>query len=332
MNRPHVGTLGACARLMTLVISLCAIAHLAKADASKHSGSGLPSAVLLATGGAPSGGEALDSVILAGLEELGVVQITARPGMDLGALQLALDCVAETPQCLRSVTTQSGALVLVAPTVQRTSSELILNLLRFDARGDGELRRVLRRFPGKTLGAAALDAVPSMLRELFGLPANEKKAAPPPAAETKPAPLKPAPLEPPAPLPLPEGPMEPAASRAVPVGPLVLAGVGVLVIGGGIVAGLMKQSSEDKFNKLPQPRTEPEARSANDLKSTGQTEATLSNVFFGVGGAAVAAGAIWLVVELSQKPRAEYEPVTSLRPTFGPHQLGLVLSHHGAGL
>jgi hypothetical protein len=325
MNRPHVGTLCAGA----LLIALCGLGQVARADAPKRSG--LPSAVLLATAGAPSGGEALDSVILAGLEELGVVQITSRPGMDLGALQLALDCVAETPQCLRSVTTQSGALILVAPNVQRTSSELILSLLRFDARGEGEMRRVLRRFPGKTLGSEALDAVPAMLRELFGLPAKEKKAPPPPAAVTQPAPVTPAAPEAPAPTSLPDGPMEPAASRPVPVGPLVLAGVGVLAIGGGVVAGLMKQSTEDAYNKH-QPTTVAEADAASDKRSSAKTEAVLSTVFFGVGGAAVAAGAIWLLVELNQKPRPEYEPLTSLRPTFGPQQVGLVFSHHGSGL
>jgi hypothetical protein len=298
-------------------------ASTARAESAKRSH--MPSAVLLATGGAPSGGEALDSVIQAGLEELALVNITARPGMDLGALQLALDCVAETTQCLHAVTTQSGAQILIAPTVQRTPSELILTLLRFDARGDGDMRRVLRRFPGKTLGPAALDAVPEMLRELFGLPPKPKPAAEAPApAKTPPATKPPAP----APLPLPEGPMEPAASRPTPVGPLVLAGAGVLVIGGGVVAGLMMQANQDKYNKRA-PATIPEAQSATDTKSTGQTQATVANVLFAVGGAAVVAGGIWLIVELS-RPRPQYdETLTSLRPALGPHQLGLVLTQRG---
>jgi hypothetical protein len=330
MSCPCIGTLRRALATLASTLSILSIlalcgASTARAESAKRAH--MPSAVLLATGGAPSGGEALDSVIQAGLEELALVNITARPGMDLGALQLALDCVAETTQCLRAVTTQSGAQILIAPTVQRTPSELILTLLRFDARGDGDMRRVLRRFPGKTLGSAALDAVPEMLRELFGLPPKPKPAAEAPAPKTPPATKPP----PPAPLPLPEGPMEPAASRPTPVGPLVLAGAGVLVIGGGVVAGLMMQATQDKLNKHA-PTTKTEVDTALDTKSTGQTQQTVANVLFAVGGAAVVAGGIWLIVELS-KPRPQYdETLTSLRPALGPHQLGLVLTHRGGWL
>jgi hypothetical protein len=330
MSCPCIGTVRALATfastLSILLIHAAGGASGARADSAKRAH--MPSAVLLATGGAPSGGEALDSVIHASLEELALVRVTARPGMDLGALQLALDCIAETTQCLRAVTTQTSTQILIAPTVQRTPSELILTLLRFDARGDGDTRRVLRRFPGKTLGSAALDAVPDMLRELFGLPAKPKT---PPVAEV-PAPAKAAPVstQPTAPLPLPEGPMEPEAPRPTPVGPLVLAGAGVLVIGGGVVAGLMMLATQDEYNKHA-PDTSTEVPNALDTKSTGKTEETVANVLFVVGGAAVVAGGIWLIVELN-RPRPQYETLTSLRPVLGPHQLGLVLTHRGGWL
>lgn len=312
---------------LAAIAGLCLVVSVAPASADARAHAGTPTAVLLATGGASAGGAAFDSVVQAGLEELGVVRITARPGIDLGALQLALDCVAENTQCLRAVTTQSGVQVLIAPTVQRTPTELLVTILRFDARGDSEMRRVVRRVPGKTLGSEALDAVPDMLRELFGMPPKPK--VPPPVAAAPAQPAPPPAVEASAPPPLPEAPMEPAEPNPVPVAPLVIGGVGVLALGGGVAAALMMQSTE---SSLKQPKTHPEADAVADKSSTGRTQALVANVLFGVGGAAVAVGAIWLMVEMSQSPRTEYEPLTRLTPTFGPHGMGLLFTHRGTGL
>jgi hypothetical protein len=101
--------------------------------------------------------------------------VVARPGMDLNAVQLALDCVSETAQCLRTVTTQNSADVLIAPALSRTAGELVLTLLRFDAR-NGEMRRSLHRQQGQSLNSTTLDAVPDMLRELFDLPPQSRQS------------------------------------------------------------------------------------------------------------------------------------------------------------
>src|SRR5262245_12305266 len=67
----------------------------------------LPKAAVLTAGGDKAAVGNLDSVLPAALEELGVVNITARPGLDLNAIQIAIDCVDETVPCLRNVAAQS---------------------------------------------------------------------------------------------------------------------------------------------------------------------------------------------------------------------------------
>ena len=99
-------------------------------------------------------GEALDPVVL---DELGkhqpLVQVTARPPLDLPATQLALDCVGETNACLREAATQAGVDVLIAPSLERAGDETVVTLMYFDARGAGELRNAARRHRGATSSA-----------------------------------------------------------------------------------------------------------------------------------------------------------------------------------
>jgi hypothetical protein len=290
------------------------------ATASK---SQLPNATLFSTGGNRAAIGPLDSVVHAALEQLNVVNVSGRPGMDLNGVQLAIDCVGETTQCLRSVANQTSAQILIAPTLQTTPSELVLSVLRFDA-SDGQMRRVLRRQPGTSLRPETLDAVPSMLRELFELPEPKPQPTTPPADTTGTEPWK-APLPP-----IIEPPQEPAASRPMPVGPWLLAGGGALVLGGGAVFGVMMQSTNDEYNSK-RTRDQGDVSDAIDLRDRAKTEAVIANVLFGVGGAMVVAGGIWLVVALSQ-PSHRDDWQTSIVPAIGPGQLGLTLVHRGGAL
>jgi hypothetical protein len=286
-----------------------------------------PTAVLFNSAGAPSGSP-LDSIVQGSLEELGVVDITSRPGMDLGGVQLALDCVAETTHCLNAVATQSGVDTLIAPTLQKTPTELVLSILRFDNRGNGRMKRVVRRQSGHILGGELLDAVPNMLRELFDLPPKQAPTATPPSEQ--PTEL-PGPDQPPPVSALTYG--DEAPSWRMPAGPLILAGVGVLAIGGGVVSGVLMKSKQQDFNQLDV-TTRDDASFAADTRSAGKTQAVVANILFGVGGAAVIAAGIWLLVDhANYASRVESsQSTTSLQPIMGPQQLGLVLTHRGSAL
>jgi hypothetical protein len=259
---------------------------------------------------------ALDSVLLTQLETVAGVSAGARPALDLPAMQLALDCVGETPACLRAVTTQTATDSLLAPSVQVAGSETVVTLLYFDVR-DGELRNVVRRHSGPNVQRTALDAVPSMLRELFGI---AEPVAPPPSAEPDP---DPAPLDDAI-----EPPVEPS-ERAFPVGPVVVGGVGVLLIGAGVVLGLAANASEEDWLKA-QVRNRGEIDDALEIHDRAQLQATLSNIGFGVGAAAIAASAVWLAVELSgDEPgpggMAARAPQLTLLPRLTPSTAGVTL-------
>jgi hypothetical protein len=283
----------------------------------------LPNAALFSTGGNRAAIGPLDSVIYAALEQLNVVNVSGRPGMDLNGVQLAIDCVGETTQCLRSVANQTSAQILIAPSLQTTPSELVLSLLRFDA-SDGQMRRVLRRQPGTSLRPETLDAVPSMLRELFELPEPKPQPTTPAADITETEPER-APLPP-----IIEPPQEPAASRPMPVGPWLLAGGGALVLGGGAVVGVMMLNTNDEYNSK-RTRDQSDVSDAIDLRDKAKTQAVIANVLFGVGGAMAVAGGIWLAVALSQ-PYHRDDWQTSVIPAIGPGQLGLTLVHRGGAL
>jgi hypothetical protein len=298
------------------------VAGLAVPGYAQQSNAQLPSAALFATSGAKHDTGAIDSVVHAALEKLGVVDVRAQPGMDLNAVQLAIDCVSESPQCLRAVATESGVQVLVAPELESTGNELVLSLLRFDTR-EGQMRRVVRRQPGSSLLAETLDAVPSMLRELFGLPEPAPPPVQPPAAAEEPMSTQ---------LPLIEPPQEPeSVSHPMPIGPLLLAGAGVLVVGGGVVAGVMMASTQDEYDKL-HIRDKDDADKAAELQDRAKTQATVANVLFGVGGAVLVASGIWLAVELTRPRHTSDEFQATLTPNVGPGQVGLSLVGRGGGL
>lgn len=278
----------------------------------------LPPAALLATGG--ESGTALDSVIHAALEDLNVVKIVAAPGMDLGAIQLAIDCVSETTHCLKAVAAKSRAKILIAPTLQRTPTELVLSLLRFDVSDGGDMRRVLRRHPGRTVGPELLDAIPDMLRELFNVtkPERPEVAETPPGATEAPAADD---------TPLPDYPT--ASDQPSLVGPLILAGAGVAALGVGITLGVVMKDQQSKYDRLSAGvQTEAQARAAIDARSSGETLELAANLLFVVAGAAIAAAGIWLAIEVNDGS----EPTTAFSPMLSPHQVALVLTHHGASL
>jgi hypothetical protein len=294
---------------------------------------GPPTAVLLATSGA--NGSALDSIIQAELEEMHVVNVTARPGMDLSAVLLALDCVSETAQCLRAVTAQNGSDVLISPSIAQTAGETVLSILRFD-NADGQMKRVLRRQQGVALNSATLDAVPNMLRELFDLPPKEPPVEQPVAA---------APTEYADPIASTDPALdyEPVKARSTPfpIGPVLLGAGGVVLLGTATAFGISTNSLQSDYNAAHKNPTMESLQHADSLSSTGKTNAAVATVLFSVGGAAIGGAAIWLAVELMNKPdREEQKPggsdmsssTFSLLPLLGPDQAGVLLTKRGVGL
>lgn len=306
-------------------VAAAMLAGEARAESRREAGQAgapaLPRAMLLATNGPAATALPMNTVIHAALEELHVVAIVAEPGLDLAAVQLALDCVAQTAHCLKAVAARERAQVLIAPSLQSLPDGLVLSVLRFDTR-QGELRSVVRRQRGRSVGPALLDAVPNMLRELFDLPqqaspAETKRESPPSASEA---------------FELKSTPTGLRDARGLPVGPLVLAGVGASSLAAALGVGVALKRSEADYDRVRSSvDTKQDAQAAVDARARGRTEAALANVLFSVGGGALVGAVIWFALELNRGASTD-SATASIRPIIAPSQLGVVFTKRGAWL
>jgi serine/threonine-protein kinase len=223
---------------------------------------------------------AIDPVLLSELGNVPGLQIAARPALDLPSMQLAIDCVGETADCLTQAAKQAQAEGLVAPVVRKLGSELVVTILLHDARKQLSITGATRRYPSDQLDQA-LDGIPGMVRELFGLQAPAVAASAPPPEAAEPAPAAPPP---------------PAASKPFPVLPVVLGAVGVAILGAGVGLGIASHSTGNAYVATPV-TDETTGNDALDKLHTARTEATLANVAFGVGAAALAAGVVLFILQ-----------------------------------
>lgn len=237
---------------------------------------------------------ALDPLLHAELGQLAVVQVAALPALDLPGLQLAMDCVGETPSCLSSAAAQTQAEGLVAPSLTKTDSAVVLSLLLFDPRKTAPIQAVTRRFSGQRTDQQVLDVVPALLRELLDVAPE----LPPPMAAEEPSPSEPPPIR---------------GEQPSLVLPLVLGISGAVLIGAGVGLGLAAKGAEDVYagRKVTD---ETQADDAWDEYQGASTLATLSTVGFALGGAALIAGVVVFIVK--RPPDDEPQPVHAHGPRF----------------
>lgn len=250
---------------------------------------------------------ALDPVLVSNLHELAQIEVATRPALDLPATQLAVDCIGQTRDCLRAVTQQSGTDGLLSPELQLAGHETVVTLLYFDARGEGELHSVTRRYSGPDVERLALDDVPSIVRELFGIP------------EPSPRPLDTS-------FTVETSPKE----SAWPALPVTLTATGLVLVGIGAGFGVAAKATERdyadiKVNDATSPVMAKQlASEADDLYSKADKQALVCNIALGVGGAALLTGATLWIVHLAN--RGETEHHVSLAPRLGPGEFGLAMN------
>jgi hypothetical protein len=273
---------------------------------------------------------ALDPVLQAEVGRLPNVSIAAVPPLDLPSLQLALDCVGETPECLSLAADRSKADGLLAASLTRSGAARVLSLMVYDPRESSALHVVTRSFATDASDGVVIDGAKSLVHELFG------DAAPPPAAAPTPTPppsalavveeppAAPTTLAPaPEPAPAPAAPLtaaSPAPAQAGPslVVPIVLSAVGLAAVGVGVGFGIASNNSESRYADM-RINDANDAKDANDVLSRARSQATVANIAVGVGAASCVAGA---VVYLLQRKRAP-ERAPHARVSWGPTYLGV---------
>lgn len=205
---------------------------------------------------------AVEQLVRARVDQIDVARLSEAPALDISAIQLALGCVGETVECLGQIASELGVDVLVLPSLERAGTEYVLTLTVFDHRS-GDLRRAVRRAAGEDAEREILDAVDSMVYEVFGLEAP------------------------------PEAPDGQRLERLWI--PLLTAGLGIVTLVVGSVFGSLASSAESDYAAAPTSTVE-EVDAALALGEQAEDRALAANVLFGVGGAAVLAGAVLALV------------------------------------
>lgn len=244
---------------------------------------------------------AIDRLVRAQLDALGVVESSAGLALDLAEVQLALGCVGDTAECLTLVADELSVRLLLIPQLERSGDELVLSFALFD-REDGSLERAVRRASGERPRAELLDGIDGQLRQLFGLPPPQVLEDPP-RAEPSPPPPPPA-----------NGPS---------AGPFVVMGAGALGLAVGAGFGLAFLDAHDEWRNA-QPSTPLEIDAAEESFARAEAFAIAADVLFVAGGLAVAGGLTWLLVELLGA--SHEESGVSFHPLVGPDHAGLTLS------
>ena len=106
---------------------------------------------------------------------------------------------------------------------------------------------------------------------------------------------------------------------------LGVAGFGVVaLIGGSVFGSQAKGFQDDAFALCPDPAM-PCARAieANDLISQGHSRATLANVSFGLGVAALASGAVLWFLGAPEKPEGRVTVIPRVGPAVAGVDVGV---------
>lgn len=285
---------------------------------------GLPSAYLFVTTvqrgkGAPE----LDKQIRKAVVEHAPVHLRDVPPKKMSALQASARCRDESVPCMRAVARVAGVEVLLAATLERGAGELTLSFMAFDARADA-VTRVAHWQDGSEVTAETYAALPNLLSALFPEPGTPDMdfVAEANAPTDKPAEQRDI---------VSTSDDSPAAPSLL--APILVAGGGALLLGAGVVTGLMLNSTQVDYSDRAVV-TRADAEGAEALRSRASTQASVANVFFGLGSVALVASGAWLAIELwgSGNKREQKAQATTLSPWVSSRELGLVLRHQGGGL
>lgn len=233
-----------------------------------------------------------DLAAIAGIENPTVSPIDyAEIGLTVGCADLGRACLVAIAQML-----QVDAVVVRRLVVD--ASRARLSLVYVDPRSAGEPVLAEREIARAQAQSALPEAVPVLIRVLFGIP--EPVVAAPPAA----------------------GSASNASNGGEPqigVWTWLSLGVGAGALAAGLAMGASASSEFDNFKALPV-RTRAEAERADARFRTVQSKALIANVLMPSGAALLGLGAVLLVLDMR---RESERPALALAPVRGGLVLGL---------
>lgn len=258
--------------------------------------------------------QATGRLIRVEVDRSGVVQTQGTPALYLEDLQMALGCLGETPECLSVVAQELNVVRLVYATLTRSGARLLLTLVYFDG---ADVRLVTRGVEAPAPDAAILDAVPAMVREVFGLVPLSVDPRTVAEAETNPTPTTDV------------GPVAEPSERAtqrdphgVRMGAYISGGVAVASLAAGAVLLARRQSAEDEYRTTPTDT----AAGVDDALAARDRGLRLGNAAVGVlavGGAAAVSSVLLGVLTRKRAGSQDEPPPVSASVVVGPGVVGL---------
>ena len=307
----------ACLTAVCLTAASPAIAD-AQSDPAQAQASGLKVAVLRASQGDTGDmANAIDGALLRDLGALAGIENPTVAPIDYAEIQLTVGCSDEGRQCLAAIAQMVQVDAVVVRHLVIEPGKATLTLVHFDATASDEPAHAEQIVEGANPAQALTDAVPSLVRKLFGIP--EPVTASAPAAQSS-------------------GPRRadyeanPAGNQAEARGPSIgaltwislAAGTGILA--GGLVIGAIAQSENDDWQQMKPTSVEDAQRIDTEFKPI-ETKGLVATIMIPTGAAVLALGVTLLVLDLTAE---ESGPQVSLTPLPGGGLLSLRAS--GGGL
>jgi hypothetical protein len=290
-----------------------AVAETDQPQAAQAQATGLRVALLRATQGEAGGvADGVDGALLRDLASLAGIENPTVSPIDYAEIQLTVGCSDEGRQCLSAIAQMVQVDAVVVRHLVVEPGKVTLTLTHFDATASDEPARAEQVSEGPDASKAAVDAVPSLVRRLFGIP--EPVTAAPLSNAAAPAPLGGA-------LGV-DASMPPEHGPRVGVLTWVTLAAGSGILAGGLAVGASAQSSFDAFKKSDV-KTEADAMRANTKFDSVKSKALVANILIPSGAAVMALGATLLVLDLTRG--AEKGPRLALQPLHG----GALVTLHG---
>ncbi len=247
--------------------------------------------------------EAIDAALLRDLAGIaGIAEPVVSP-IDLAEIQLSVGCADDGRPCLESIARAAGVGALLVRALSADDQGAVrLELRYFDSGSRDEPRAVSTQVPAEQSGAL-VDAVPGLVRELFGIP---EVAAPAERTEGEPRALG-----------EPEPQFAASSSRAQAgssVVPWILMGAGAAALTTGVIVGAIASDDFQAWKSRPL-RTDADAQQANEDFDDIEARAIGADIAMVGGGVVLGLGVTLLALELGADDTTENEPASlSLEP------------------
>jgi hypothetical protein len=260
----------------------------------------------------------IDAALLRELSAVGGIESPVVSPVDYAEIEIGVGCSDDFRACLLAITraVRVDALVLRRLSLD-AQGQGRLELTYFDAASNDAPTIVEATVPATQLNLVLVEAVPMLVRRLFGIEAVAPPAAPP-TAEVAAATTAPSSIQRSAAL-------APAREAGVSAHTWIALGAGAATLTAGIVLGWTAQQDFRDWKQTPL-QSRAEADAARSAYEDIHTRAIAADVLMPVGAAALGLGLTLLVIDLEDEAGSD---VRNARIELAPAPAGAMLRVHG---